>query len=371
MPTSGFCFCDVGFAGADCKGCADVSSQFPDCGVQSFAYTPTWFPGISCAFCGQGLESYAPPDTAIDTYPPQAAWVLPPWEATVAPGTPIAVLLDEPIDPATVTTETFSVHAEGVSTRVAGNVVVQALAQGHTLLMFFPATLNLSGKYLAEINGISDTHGNIMSEWQDQFTIDGALGAYGFGNNLSFESGTSGCTVLGDGAALPGSGQMVPSHGNHQLVLSSGEPQTTTVSGDSGALGWITTIAICGPVPLASGATAISFDFDFGSSEFDTQLGKQWDDFAFVGIVGEYGGVGGLLTSVNLIGGEGLTTSAYGFPEVSDPDKVFRHAGTATRTIGNISDLGPWIKLVFVVTDVSDQSLNSVLTVDNVRWNGQ
>ncbi len=314
------------------------------------------------------------PADAFDDLPPSLKVAIPPANSVVGPGTPIILLIDDHVDAASVTTETFGVALyDDVSetyTVLEGSIVAQATATGQTLLIFFPLNMTQSGTYFVGMEGVTDTNGNPISPFTYSFImlVNAEMPVSGFGDNLSFEEGPTGCITLGDAHALEGSGDMQPTDGFWQMVMSTGQATEWSLYPETSALGEQSSLVICGPVPIPAGATQVQFDANFGSTEYDEFLGQAFDDLVIAAVVGPNGGAGGVLTSVNSAAPIAIKGSAYGLPNAVDSDGVFRHTGTNTVTIGGIGAVGEWMTLVFVVTDVADTSYPSILTIDNIRF---
>ncbi len=78
------------------------------------------------------------------------------------------------------------------------------------------------------------------------------------------------------------------------------------------------------------------------------------------------GGVGGVLTSVNIVGNTGIATKAFGLPDQGDP--VAKMSGCKQGTILQPGKLGSKVFLTFIASDVYDEVFSSVLAVDNLRF---
>lgn len=370
-PADGKCLCDPNFIGGQCNTCADLTKSFPDCADMTFAGDPA-LAGLSCFFCAEPLPSFVTPSDAFDDLPASLKVAIPPANSMVGPGTPIILLIDDHVDAASVTTETFGValydEVSQTYTVMEGSIVAQATSTGQTLLIFFPVNMTQSGVYVVGMEGVTDTNGNLVTPFSYTFAMDAELAASGFGDNLSFEEGATGCITLGDAHALEGSGDMQPSDGFWQMVLSTGQPAEWSLSPETTALAEQSSLVICGPVPIPAGATQVQFDANFGSTEYDQFVGQSFDDLVIAAVAGPNGGAGGVLTSVNNAAEIAIKGSAYGLPNAGDSDAVFRHTGTNTVTIGGIGAVGEWMTLVFVVTDVADTAYPSILTIDNIRF---
>ena len=359
VPTSGFCLCSPAFVGKQCGACLDPAASFPVCGE----VTPTYDPdpildAIDCPFCATRLENFPVTPDNTDTIPPQVLAAIPPNGATVGPNTPLALVLSEAIVPESITQNTFKLLVTGTNFPVAGNVRMEALPSGETLLIFLPTNLNVSGSFTLSLSGAYDKGGNLLTPWSSTFQIDSNLAGMDFGTNTSFENGTLGCSILGAANALPVSEDLTPTDGNLQLVLSS---EDSAMLGSTSALANQVSIVTCGPFALPPDSGVLQFDYAFATSESGSGI---YDDVALVFVSGPGGSTGGAISSASASNLTGFT-SAYGLP---DGSTVARTTGSQTATLSGIGTLGKFITLTFVVSDVGDTLKTSLLTVDHVRW---
>lgn len=367
-PTSGQCQCFSGFAGAQCDACAAADQVFPDC-KSAFAVDPV-LAGLECSFCAQPLAQFVTATELGDTMPPSIVLSVPTAGTVVGPDTPIILLLDDYVDAASVTTETFAVINLTNESVLDGSIVAQGTASGQTLLIFFPKGMAQSGEYAVGMQGVKDNSGNPMGLWQINFLVDGNLAEAGgaFVDNPGFELGSIGCALAGDVTVSASSGGMITSEGSQMLVLSTGQASEWSLAPGQSALEDRASLVRCGPFPVPENAAALRFDVDFGSAEYDQYVGQSFDDLVVAAVAGPNGGAGGVLVSVNAAAQGAQQTSAFGLPNTGDADQIFRHTGVQTVEIGGIAAVGSYITLVFAITDVADTSYPSVLTLDNVRF---
>ncbi|TNF26744.1 MAG: hypothetical protein EP329_20730, partial [Deltaproteobacteria bacterium] len=359
------CICAPGFSGQLCDRCLDEAETYPACSTPPANYgIDPEVAQVACSFCGVGLSAFTAPADGADTVAPAVKVAIPPDGATVGPGVVFTFMLDDVVDPTSVTPTTLKVTPQGSDVAFGGSVVVQKSVTGNTLLMFFPLDLTYSGALTVSLAGVKDDGGQTLPTWTGTVTLDGNVSANGFETNLGFENGAFGCILTGDAGVSAGSGDMNPSEGTGQLVLTT---QNAATVGQAGALADFSSAAVCGPFPIPAGKTTLKFDYDFASSEFDSFVGQSFDDLAIVAVAGLHGGTGGIPISVNLAQGA-IQTTSYGLPEANDEDGLARRAGVATATFTGIDHLGAWATLTFIVTDVADSSYSSVFTVDNVRF---
>ncbi len=360
------CLCQPGFAGNLCEKCEDPTKTWPSCGGAvnvNYAPDPS-VASVNCGFCGQPLSKLSTTPDAADKTAPILKVLIPPAGATIAPGMPIVAIIDDLLDPKTVTPSTFQVHPAGSDkVTVNGSIMAQVTTNKNTVLVFFPSNLNVGGNYKIKLNGIKDLGGNALTAVDSPFVL-GAGGTGSFGSAGSFEAGLSGCFIAGDGGVLGVTDNISPTDGKAMLGLTT---RDAAYLGSAGALSGQASVAFCGPIPVPAGSKELLFDYDFASSEFDEYVGDKYDDVAIAAVSSSKGGVGGVLTSVNLIGkAAGVLTKAFGLPDQGDA--VAKKSGWKTGAVKGIAALGSSVFLTFVVSDVADTAFSSALAVDNVRF---
>ncbi len=359
------CLCLPGFTGANCELCSDKTKTWPDCGaVVSAEYAPNpALAGLGCDFCGVPLKQVPLTADLEDKEPPQLKILLPPEGIILAPGMPVVVIIDDVLDPASVTPATFRVSpASNANFTIAGTVAMQITPTKATVLVFFPANLNVSGAFVVTVDGVKDKGGNAMAKAQSAFQI-GGFPQGSFAGNQGFEQGVSGCYLLGDTGVSPTSDNMTPTEGKSMLAMTSANQKTI---GPTASLLNRTSMIFCGPIDVPSDKTKLVFDYNFASAEFDESIGSNFDDLAVAAISSPLGGVGGVLTSVNIVGKNGIPTKAFGLPDQGDP--VAKMSGWKQGTIQQPGKLGSKVFLTFIVSDVYDDVYSSVLAIDNVRF---
>lgn len=129
-----------------------------------------------------------------------------------------------------------------------------------------------------------------------------------------------------------------------------------------GALAETTSVLTLGP--LSEESKRLRFDFNFTSSEFDKYVGTEYDDAFLVVIAGPRGAEARLVASVNFIGREASVPVEFqGLPEKGEnPPQE-----TGWRTFSVATGVGAPMCVSFVVTDVGDQQVTSVVTIDALR----
>jgi len=163
---------------------------------------------------------------------------------------------------------------------------------------------------------------------------------------------------FGDAATIPETGSMKPSEGTRMLALSTGEVLC------GAAIDGTTSLVVSGPLETGAVST-LSFDYDFQSSEFDDYCDSEYDDSFLAVLSGPNGASAKVVNSVNLVCAAGTQIDAE-FPTQPDGgDAVYRSTGQQTGTLeGNV---GSPATLTFVLTDVGDSILSTVVGVDKVR----
>ena len=359
------CLCEAGFGGALCEKCIDTTKTWPACGgATNTNYQPDpAVSGVTCAFCGKSIDKLPATPAPTDKVAPILKMLLPPSGATIAPGMPIVVIVDDLLDPKTITPATFKIHPAGTDKiTVSGSIVAQTTSNNNTVLVFFPSNLKLPGAYKIKLVGIKDLGGNLLAPVDSPFNLGQGISGT-FASNLSFESGMSGCYAAGDGDVIGITDNIAPTAGKAMLGLTTYDKPTI---GKIGSLAGQATIVYCGPIEVPAGKTKLLFDYNFASAEFDEYVGDKYDDVAIAAVSSDKGGVGGVVTSVNTIGKLGVLTKAFGLPDTGDA--VAKMSGWKTATLSGVDGLGGSVFLSFIVSDVADTAFSSALAVDNLRF---
>ncbi|MCO4762116.1 MAG: Ig-like domain-containing protein [Myxococcales bacterium] len=359
------CLCEAGFTGASCELCTDKTKKWPACGgAKNTNYQPDpAVSGVTCKFCGQSIGKLSGTANPADKTAPILKMLLPPNGTTISPGMPIVVIVDDLLDPKTITPTTFKIHPEGTDKiTISGSIVAQVTTNKNTVLVFFPSNLSLPGAYKIKLDGIKDLGGNAMAKVDSSFTLGQEIKG-NFTGNLGFESGISGCFAAGDADVVGTTDNISPTVGKAMLGLTTANKGTI---GKTGSLAGQATVVYCGPIDVPTGKGKLLFDYNFASSEFDEYVGDKYDDVAIATVSSEKGGVGGVVTSVNLIGKTGALTKAFGLPDQGD--KVAKKSGWNTAIMNGVGGLGKSVFLTFIVSDVADTAYSSALAVDNVRF---
>ena len=170
----------------------------------------------------------------------------------------------------------------------------------------------------------------------------------------------SGWTFVGDAGTIDASGSLTPSEGSRLLALSTGE----LLGGEAvtGTSSYATSAAMD-----PGGATTLSLTYTFLSSEFDDYCASDFDDTFLVVATGPEGSRSVMIDSVNVVCKDGRQSDASfeGLPDGGD--EVVR--GTAATPFSlDIADLGSPIAVTFVVTDVGDAILSTLVGVDGLAF---
>lgn len=246
----------------------------------------------------------------------------------------------------------FIVEQNG--TTVGGTITINEAANGYAILTFTPSqAFSADADITITIKkDVEDDGGNgLVEDYILTFTTI-AGSTQSFDTNKSFESGTTGVFFMGDGAVLSGFG-----------VITSG---SQLVSSNS-AIGGASSLMLLGPINTA--LTSLTFQYDFGSSEFNEYVGSEYDDVAVITIYGPKGSYSAIITSVNLIGTNNFqNTGSGGFAGLPDAgDNYAGHTDWVSKTY-SFSNVGTPAYIIFTVTDVSDHIYSSALAVDNISY---
>lgn len=182
--------------------------------------------------------------------------------------------------------------------------------------------------------------------------------------DLGFESADSpdlpvGWRGFGDAAAIAERGSLSPAAGDKQLALSTGDAVTRAAVGDTSSM------AVSDPIDQGPGAT-LAFSYRFQSSEFDDYCGSDFDDTMMVVASGPEGAVARVVDSVNLVCRQDrqVRASFPGLPD--DGDDVYKGTPETDEEI-DLSSVGSPFSVAFLVTDVGDDILTSVVGVDAIE----
>ncbi len=279
---------------------------------------------------------------------------------SVAPSSAVSIFFDDIIDPSSLDDVAFSVKAGGVT--IAGTYTLRRAANGDNAVITFapygslPANSQITVT-LIETGGLVDDGANELSSFFEfSFTTGSIIGSTD--GNLDFENGLAGWNVNGNGGtvSLPYAG--VWSSGS-AAAITTGDSTFENVSGSAQALR--TSVLSSGAITVPNGANTLVFDFVFLSEEFKDYIGSDYDDTASVSINGPNDSVSRIIDSVNEYSG-----AESSLVEISVNPDGYR-SGIQVESI-DIASLGSPLTISFTITDIGDDVLDSMLMVDNIRF---
>lgn len=123
--------------------------------------------------------------------------------------------------------------------------------------------------------------------------------------------------------------------------------------------------------PITTPGSTVTFDYDFHSAEIPQYCSGNYDDTFLAIVAGPAGTVAKLVSSVNTVcaqlGVQGSSTTAP--PETvtgTGADSVGNY-GSGKQTFSIAADVGTPRVVAFVVTDVADTAVTSLVAIDNVQ----
>ena len=252
-------------------------------------------------------------------------------------------------------------HTQSGKTDVTSSVVVTKLASSTSKDIFVltpKQPLALGASVVLTMSG--DITGNLTFNIDNATApaADGHLGIEATGDGTcAYDPLPTGWKGFGDTARLGATGSMVPSEGSKMLALSSG----AALCGE--AIGGTTSVAVSGAIGMGSAAN-VKFDYNFQSSEFDDYCNSEYDDTFLAVLSGPDGAVAQIVNSVNKIcaGGAQVIGTFPGQPDGGDAD--YKETGKLSFSLP--AGVGTPAHLTFVVTDVGDSILSTVVGIDNI-----
>jgi hypothetical protein len=168
-----------------------------------------------------------------------------------------------------------------------------------------------------------------------------------------------GWTGFGDVGVIPETGTLLPSSGSQLMGMSTG----SVLCG--GALGQTSSMLVSGRIRELGESPVLELDYNFQSSEFDDYCNSEYDDTLIGVLSGPKGAVATVIDSVNLICQRAMHAVGT-FPGLPDGgDAVYKE--TANLAFQLEGDVGSPAVLAFVLTDVGDATLSSLVGIDNIR----
>jgi hypothetical protein len=319
-------------------------------------------------------------DTDDDT-PPSVVQIIPPdGSEAVDPGTIIALFFDDALIASTVTASSVQVTHQINGDPIPGQLFLGQSQAGNTIVTFVPSgTLPLSefiDVYLPAAGGVQDDGGNELAYAQGMsFKTAGSSAASFDSNNWGFEIGDAGIIFNGDGAILVSpQGEIATESGSYMAAISSGEDyQGEGVVSSNEALDYTTSVLTTGDITVT--ANTLKFDYDFVSAEFNEWVGSEFDDTFIVAVRGPSGVHSEVVTSVNIVGTvpsipvslPAAFTEADSTLAEGDGEDGAGRTGWKTKSL-DVSSLGSPISISFIVSDVGDDILTTIVFIDNIRF---
>ena len=167
-----------------------------------------------------------------------------------------------------------------------------------------------------------------------------------------------GWTGFGDVGVISEIGSIVPTSGTNAMVMTTGAALCGT------ALSETSSMIVSGPIRGLGDSPSLTFDYNFQSSEFDDYCQTDYDDTLLAVLSGPEGAVATVVDSVNLVCDEGTHVDAE-FPTMPDAgDSIYKETGNTV--FGLEGPVGSPAVLAFVLTDVQDADLSSLVSIDNI-----
>lgn len=177
--------------------------------------------------------------------------------------------------------------------------------------------------------------------------------------NAAFASLSKGWTAFGDVGAIGETGTLAPTDGTRLLAMSTGNALCGS------ALDQKSSIAVSGPIRGWSDSPSVVLDYDFQSSEFKDYCDSDYDDTLIGVLSGPQGAVAAVIDSVNIICARNENIAAV-FPGQPDGgDEVYEETGVRSFTLAGT--VGSPATLSFLVTDVGDEDLTTLVGIDRIR----
>ena len=311
------------------------------------------------------LSLYCQPTSS--TLPFQIVQAVPlPDSANIPSQAPIVLFADATYATVEFTVMAYTVDgAQDITAQVS--VVKLTSASGKDVyVLAAKGGLPLGASVVVTISG--DMEGTVV------FNVDHASPPFAEGA-LDFEGATSpiaectadlevsqlplGWTAFGDVGVIPQTGTVLPTSGSQLMAMSTG----SVLCGS--ALGETSSMLVSGPIRELGESPVLELDYNFQSSEFDDYCNSDYDDTLIGVLSGPKGAVATVIDSVNLICQRAMHAEGT-FPGLPDGgDVVYKE--TANLAFELKGDVGSPAVLAFVLTDVGDATLSSLVGVDNIR----
>jgi hypothetical protein len=278
---------------------------------------------------------------------------------SIPPSTSITIYFDDEVDPSTISDVAIKVKdSDGL--QYYGTYNGELSSSGDTIMTFIPyiefPNNELITVTLEYEGGIRDDGGNnLSSEYSFNFYTATSIDSP---TDLGFENGDIGWLFNGDGSIIYELDSLSPTEGLAMAGISTGG-----VFGGVAASQTSSTLT-SGPISVPNGATTLTFNYDFISSEFDEYVGTKFDDNFTVSVIGPLDSFTGVVTSVNMIGTEASIPISLTSPELQDSD----HTDWNIFSV-DIENFGSPLTITFTVTDVGDSLYTSVVLLDDIKLN--
>jgi hypothetical protein len=304
----------------------------------------------------------------LSQLPPEIVQVVPlPDTANIPSQSPIVLFADGTYDGVEFTVASHTVSGiEDITARMS--VVTLTSASGKDVYVLAAKRgLPLGASIVVTIGG--DLEGTVV------FSVDHAAPPFAE-DALDFEGATMpiavcppkvpvshlplGWSAFGDVGTVGKTGTLLPTSGSRMIALSTGTALC------SNALGSTSSMLVSGPIRGLGESPALQLDYNFQSSEFDEYCSSEYDD-TLIGVLSGPGGVvATVIDSVNLICDRKNHKLGL-FPEMPDngEDDVYKETGDLSFELAG--DVGSPAVLAFVLTDVGDATVSSLVGIDNIR----
>jgi hypothetical protein len=168
-----------------------------------------------------------------------------------------------------------------------------------------------------------------------------------------------GWTAFGDVGVVPETGTLLPTSGSQLMAMSTG----SVLCGS--ALGQTSSMLVSGPIRELGESPTLALTYNFQSSEFDDYCNSEYDDTLIGVLSGPKGAVATVIDSVNLICQRAMH-AVGAFPGLPDGGDVI-YKETANLPFELTGDVGSPAVLAFVLTDVGDATLSSLVGIDDIH----
>jgi hypothetical protein len=303
------------------------------------------------------------------TLPPQIVQAVPlPDSANIPSQAPIVLFADASYASVEFTVMAYTVDgAEDITAQVS--VVKLTSASGKDVyVLAAKGGLPLGASVVVTITG--DMEGVVVFN-VDHASPPFAEGALDFEGTLEPKPGAAcvadvevsqlplGWTAFGDVGVVTKTGTLAPTSGSQLMAMSTGAVLCGSALGDTSSM------LVSGPIRELGESPVLELDYNFQSSEFDDYCNSEYDDTLIGVLSGPKGAVATVIDSVNLICARAMHADGT-FPGLPDGgDAIYKE--TANLPFELEGDVGSPAVLAFVLTDVGDATLSSLVGIDNIR----